>query len=329
MLQTLEHQRKELSIVVLGQHHLPPHLRKHAVSFRQLVIICKTHLPDGRFRVFHARRNDEIIQALILKHLFSAKIKILFTSTAQRYHSRFTRFLISKTDSLISTCQAAASYLEQKPEEIIPHGIDTETYTHSNERSDGASIEIGIFGRVRKQKGSDIFVKAAIDALKKHENVNATIVGAIAPDQQDFVKQLQKEIDQAGLSKRIKFTGELPFDNIPTLFRKMDLVLALSLNEGFGLTVLEAMSSGCAVLTSDAGAWPDIVASGVHGDIVKAGDLKATKEALTQLLSDRARLKKMGEAGRSHVLQHYKIEQESRALCSIYKRLQASTNTTQ
>ncbi|MFT6793932.1 MAG: mannosyltransferase [Rubritalea sp.] len=66
------------------------------LTFRQFTKLCKSTHPDGEPRIFHARRNDEMIQSLIAKKLFGAKIKIVFTSTAQRHHSRFTRWLMSK-----------------------------------------------------------------------------------------------------------------------------------------------------------------------------------------------------------------------------------------
>lgn len=323
MLQTLEHQHTKMSIAVLGKHHLPAHLSANAVSFFELARICRKPLSSGKYRVFHARRNDEMIQALVLKHLFRTKIRILFTSTAQRYHSRFTRFLMSKVDMIISTCQAAAKYLRKPPSAIVAHGIDTQAYKPPSQERADSPIEIGMFGRVRPQKGTDIFVRAAIELFKAKDNIHATIVGAIAEDQKDFVLSLQQEIDDAGLSDRIRFTGELPFEDIAPLFQGMHLVAALSTNEGFGLTVLEAMSSGCAVLASDAGAWPDIIEPGKHGEIVPAGDAKAAAQALKILTEDVQKLKAIGKAGRSHIIEHYSIEQEADALCDIYLQLQS------
>ena len=69
-----------------------------------------------------------MIQALIAKKVFGAKIRIVFTSTAQRNHSWLTRYLIGQMDGIVTTCQAAASYLIQKPSIVVPHGVNTETY---------------------------------------------------------------------------------------------------------------------------------------------------------------------------------------------------------
>ena len=133
MLQVLQHQQAIVSLSVLGKHHLPEDT--HTVSFIECARDLKRPLSDGRWRVFHARRNNEMLQAVALKYLFGAKIKIVFTATAQRHPTWITRWLISKADGLITTSNAAAAYLPRPPDIIIPHGIDSELYTPPPARS--------------------------------------------------------------------------------------------------------------------------------------------------------------------------------------------------
>ena len=97
----------------------------------------------------------------------------------------------------------------------------------------------------------------------------------------------------------------------------MHLVTALSRNEGFGLTVLEAMASGAAVLASEAGAWKDIVRNDTDGLIVPCDDIQATETALLKLLADPDKLIEMGTHGRQHVEQHYTLEREAKELCQF------------
>ena len=76
MLQVLHQQQAMIPLAVLGDHFLPPHIK--SISFFTLLQHCRSPLSNGRVRVFHARRNNEMIQALILKRVFQAKIKIVF-----------------------------------------------------------------------------------------------------------------------------------------------------------------------------------------------------------------------------------------------------------
>jgi mannosyltransferase len=76
------------------------------------------------------------------------------------------------------------------------------------------------------------------------------------------------------------------------------LVTALSDNEGFVLTVLEAMSSGAAVLATEAGAWEEIIRPAVDSYIVPVNDQQAVTEKMELLLSDNKKLTQMGIEGR-------------------------------
>lgn len=321
MLQNYEHQAKHIGVRILGAHHLPD--KSINIRFYQLAWIAKTHLDNGYFRVFHARRNIEMVQALLLKYLFRAKIRILFTSTAQRHHSSFTQYLMKKMDMVISTCSAAASYLCPPPAYIVPHGIQLNIYKPVHEpliKDD--TINIAIFGRVRPQKGTHLFIHACLDALPKYPKAHAQIIGAITPDNEHFVKELKQEIENAGLSHRIQFLGEQKFEDIPILFQQSHIVAALSDKEGFGLTVLEAMASGAAVLATKAGAWPEIVRQGKDGFIVEVNNQGSITQQLETMLDKPEMIKTMSSNARQRVEQKYNIELEASRLCEIYRELQ-------
>ena len=327
MLQVLPHQQEKVGIAVLGSHHMPTDVP--ILSFLQFIRLCKKPLSDGRYRVFHARRNDEMIQALVAKKLFGAKIKIAFTSTAQRHHSGFSRWLMRQMDAIISTCNAAASYLiERKPDIIIPHGVDTTTYRPAASRQSAwektglpGSYGIGTFGRVRHSKGIDILVQACIPLLAKFPGATVIICGECIARDQPFLHKLQEQIKSVNLSERFIFLGKQPFTTLPALFQSMSIVTALSREEGFGLTPLEAMASGTAVLTSEAGAWQDIIRNGVDGYCVPTNDVEAVSSKLNAMLSDLDATHKMGMAGRQHMVDQYTVEHEAEALVYFLKNL--------
>ena len=332
MLQVLPHQQNLMSLRVMGKHHLPdPSL---AISFWQTARLCRKPMKNGKYRVFHARRVDEMIQALLLKSIFRAKIRIIFSSAAQRYRSGFTSWLTRRMDAVLAMSKASARYLSRPADAIIYHGVDTNIYQPAEnkkvawnalkmlpEKSRGDNYGIAILGRVRKQKGVHLFVDACIEVLKDYPDYTAAIVGPITANNEDFVAQLKNRISQADMEDRIVFTGEQDFSDIPGIFSALSVVVALSDNEGFGLTVLEAMSSGAAVLASEAGAWREVVREGVDGYVVPVNDLPAVKNKLGSMLRDENTIAKMGAAGRERVLEHYTVKREARALCDFYKEL--------
>jgi mannosyltransferase len=332
MLQVMAYQKDMISLRVMGKNNLTePSL---AISFLQVVRLCHKPMANGKFRIFHARRVDEMIQGVLLKYVFRAKIKLVFSSAAQRKRARFTRWLTRRMDAVIAMCKASATYLENPADAIIYHGVNIKSYTpslnkkqawqaldlpvlgkHSNQRG------IAILGRVRKQKGVHLFVQSCVDLLNEHPDYTAIIVGGVMPKHKKFTEQLRQNIAHANLSDRIVFVGEQDFSDIPRIFSSLSLVVALSENEGFGLTVLEAMSSGVAVLASEAGAWPEIIRSGVDGYVVPVNDLSAIKQKMSLLLSDEAKLDEMGRAGRQRVEAHYSVEREAHKITTFLRTL--------
>jgi mannosyltransferase len=332
MLQVVSYQKHMIPLRVMGKNNLTD--SNLAISFWQVVKMCQSPLSNGKFRIFHARRVDEMIQGVLLKYLFRAKIKLVFSSAAQRKRARFTCWLTRRMDAVIAMCRASANYLDNPPSTIIYHGVNTDVYASSEDKQQTwqaldllrstqpkGKHGIAILGRVRKQKGVHLFVQSCIALLNDYPDYTAVIVGGVASKHEKFTQALRDNIAQAGLSDRIIFVGEQDFADIPKIFSSLSLVVALSENEGFGLTILEAMSSGAAVLASEAGAWPEVIRQGVDGYVVPVNDLAAVKDKMALLLSDEAKLAQMGKSGRERVEQHYSVKREATELTNFLKTL--------
>jgi mannosyltransferase len=84
-------------------------------------------------RIWHARRNDEMVVGVLLK-LLGWPFKLVFTSAGQRRHSWITRFLIARMDAVIATSDASASYL-QRAATVVLHGVDADVYRPPADRA--------------------------------------------------------------------------------------------------------------------------------------------------------------------------------------------------
>lgn len=325
MLQVLAELKGKADVSVLGAHFLPDDVQ--AVGFFECARRFRRRANLESWPIFHARRNNEMLQALILKRLFRCQFKIVFTSTAQRTKTWITRWLMSQMDGLISTCQAAADYMESPPDVIIPHGIDASLYRPVEIKNDvGVAIPfkyaIGIFGRVRSQKGVDTLIAAAIDILPLFPDWGVLVVGEITSDNESFVSDLREKLSTAGLMEKVHFTDKVEFKQVPAYFRAVSIVTALSVNEGFGLTVLEGLASQKPVVATKAGAWPDIAKqSGGSVQLIDVGDVAALSEILSRLMSDPEERRLLGENGRTSVLKHYTIEREAAQLLTYYQNI--------
>jgi mannosyltransferase len=230
-------------------------------------------------------------------------------------------------DAIIATSDLSASYLKREAA-VIPHGLDTDRYAPPADRAAAFAeaalpgrYAIGCFGRVRAQKGTDVFVDAMCRLLPRYPDFSAVIVGAITIDQTAFANELKKRIEAAGLSSRIVMTGELPIEELPRWYRRLSIYAFTSRNEGFGLTLLEAMSSGVAVVAARAGAAELVVEDDVTGVLTPPGDVDALVAALEPLLRDPASAAAMGSRARARVVEKFSLDAEATKIAEVYRAL--------
>lgn len=323
VLQVLPEMEKDAEIRVLGKS-----LPGTSYPTWSLFQVFRETGRKGPTWIFHARRNNEMILGLILKQLFRRKLKLVFTSVAQRHHTWLTRFLYKRMDLLLSTSDRSASFLEITPRAIIPHGTDIERY-RPVEDLEAAWAEtglpgrfgLGIFGRVRPQKGHREWVEALCQVLPNHPEYTVVIIGETTPKYLPFQEELQKKISDRGLENQFCWLGQRPFSELPYWFRRMSLVAAVPHNEGFGLTCLEAMASGVPVLATRTGGFEMVIRPETDGFLVPCQDAGAIENVLEKALPDPWRLRQMGQAARERMEKFFTARREAESLLAQYRWL--------
>lgn len=283
--------------------------------------------PAGRpYRIWHARRNVEMIGGMFLRDILRMPIKIVFTSASQRHHKSFTKFLIGRMDAVIATSAKTGAYLEV-PHSVILHGIDTARFRPADDRA-AAKREVGLnpdllyagcFGRIRRQKGTDQFLEAMFEVLKRHSNWGAVIAGRATAEHLGFQKQLEAKATESGVGNRIFFVGE--HTDIDRWYRALDLFVAPQRWEGFGLTPLEAMATGLPVVAADVGAFRELVSNGQSGVIVPPDDLSLMTEAIDAYASDAQLREAHGRVGLAIAQRDFPLEREARQIVGVYETL--------
>jgi mannosyltransferase len=230
-------------------------------------------------------------------------------------------------DAVSATSDFSASYLKREAT-VVMHGVDTNVYAPPADRAAAFAqsglpgrYAIGCFGRVRAQKGTDVFVAAMCRLLPRYPDFTAVIVGAIVPEQQGFADGLKRQIAAAGLQSRIVMTGELEIQEVQRWYQRLTIYAFTSRNEGFGLTLIEAMSSGAALVAARAGAAEFVVEDGVTGVLTPPGDADALVAALEPLMRDPASAAAMGERARARVLEKFSLDAEAKAIAAVYRTL--------
>jgi mannosyltransferase len=300
-----------------------PHVR-----FRDLWQLWQNG-PGGGRRVWHARRNIEMLPGVLMRDVLRMRLKLVFTSASQRKHSGWTKFLVSKMDAVIATSGKTASYLDV-PSTVIMHGIAPERFSPATDKSgakqalklDAVQRYIGCFGRVRHQKGTDLFVDTMIAILPERPEWSAIVAGRATAKHIEFENSLKERVKLAGLQDRILFVGE--HTNINEWYRALDLFVAPQRWEGFGLTPLEAMASGVPVIATDVGAFPELVAEPQTGEIISRDDLDAMIRAVADWMEDETKRNYASSLACAHVGQNFTIDGEAEKIGKVYASVTAS-----
>ena len=324
VLALLPVQSRRIRIAALGPN-LPRHWQR--ITWRGLFRHGWQLPPGRRFRIWHARRNIEMLTGLVLRSVLRMPLKLVFTSAAQRRRSAWSRFLLARMDAVIAASPEAESYLEV-PSTVVLHGVDTARYRPAEDRNAQwaatglpGKFGIGVFGRVRAQKGTDRFVDVMLCLLPRYPDFTAVIVGGITLDQRGFADDLRAKVSSARLADRILFLDELPADEVPAWLRRVTIVVGPQVWEGFGLVPLEAMASGAAVVATRVGAARHLIVEGETGYLVDADDVAGLEARIESLMRDPAAAAAMGRRGRAHIEQRFSIEREAAGIQEIYERL--------
>ena len=309
---------------------LGPHRPDGVAGLGLFDLLCLRFRPPARsVRIWHARRNVEMIVGVILRAL-GFHLGLVFTSAAQRHHTWITRFLIARQDAVIATTEAAAAYLKRSAT-IIHHGVDTELYCLPADRHKAfaatglpGQYAIGVFGRVRPQKGTDVFVAAMCRLLPRYPDFTAVVIGRITVEHRAFADGLQAEIAAAALTDRVRFLGELPIEEVPRWYQRVSIYVFASREEGFGLTLLEAMASGAALVAARSGAAATVVRDGDTGVLVPPGDVDALVAALEPLMREPARAAEMGLRARARAVETFSLAHEASEIAAVYRQIWAA-----
>lgn len=178
------------------------------------------------------------------------------------------------------------------------------------------SLVIGSVANIAPKKGYDVLIRAIAKARQEINDLACLIVGA---DERGLQAELQQLGEFLGLNGRLCFAG---FQKVALPYLDaMDLFVLSSIEEGFGLVLLEAMASGKPVIASAVSGPCDIVLDGRTGLLVPPRDVDALAKALIELLNDPERRVQMGRAGQERVKTVFSLDSQMANLIAVYDQL--------
>lgn len=242
-----------------------------------------------------------------------------FFLTVERILSHFTTQFIAISPEVAADLDRLA--IGRGKTSIVRLGLDLETFTRSESgrlRHDlgipnGAPL-VGIVGRLVPIKALDLFLEAASLIVKTNRNVHFAIVG-----DGELWDQLHEDVAAHGLSDMVHFAGWRR--DLPEVYTDLDVVVCCSRNEGTPVSLIEACAAGRAVVGTQVGGIPDIIAAGVTGLVVPSGDSNSLAAAVIALIADPVKRQSMGLAGRQMVMERYSSNRMVGELKAVYSRL--------
>lgn len=153
---------------------------------------------------------------------------------------------------------------------------------------------VGMVCRLVDQKGVRYGLEAFTQVAESFPKAHLLIAG-----EGPLRPELEAKVNAAGLSNRVHFLGWR--SDAVALMAGLDILLAPSLWEGFGLVMLEAMAQQTPVIASRVSAIPEVVVDRETGLLVEPKDVDGLKKALTELLKDAALRQHMGLMGRDRM----------------------------
>jgi glycosyltransferase involved in cell wall biosynthesis len=243
-------------------------------------------------------------------------------------HAGLLRANLAAADRVCSTSHAMAEQTRSVSPDlarisITPFGIDPEAFSPRPERQNPEHVTVGTVKTLKDKYGIDILIRAFAQARSTltrsepelAERLRLLIVGG-GPKRESLVR-LAGEL---GVDHVTEFTGEVSHAEVPAELARLDLYVAVSRldSESFGVAVLEASACGLPVLVSDVGGLPEVVLNGITGVVVERENVDETAAAIGSMLRDPAQLRRMGQAGRAHVLRSFQWSDSVTIMESVY-----------
>ena len=185
----------------------------------------------------------------------------------------------------------------------------------------GDEVLFGVFGRLQRWKGQDIFVEAAAEVAKRLQQSRFVIVGgSVFGLEPEFDAGLRARIGHLGLGPRFVLTGFRT--DIPELMAACDVLCHTSrVAEPFGMVIVEGMAQGRPVIATEGGGPSEIIEDGVEGRLVPPGSPEHLARAMGELGRDPSLRRRMGDAGRAKARDAFSSSLMSERLLSYLEEL--------
>lgn len=196
----------------------------------------------------------------------------------------------------------------------IPLGVDTDRFHGGREREPGRLVCVA--SADQPLKGVPVLLRALARIREEHPGVRLTLVSKLKRK-----GEAARLLDSLGLRDAVDLVSGVDDDELADLVGTAEIAVVPSMYEGFSLPAVEAMSSGCALVATDAGALPEVVGTDDSAArLVPPGDVDALVREIGGLLADRKECTRLSQGGRARVMERYSWAAVARRTVEVYRK---------
>ena len=229
--------------------------------------------------------------------------------------------ILSKADEILATSPTIEKHIKlviNRNVVITPFGVDTEVFKPTIVKSlfNENDIVIGTIKSLEKVYCIDILIEAFAKIKNVYKNSKLLIVGE---------GTLRKELEIIAKTnncteKEIYFAGKIDHTEIPFYHNMIDIFVNISEYESFGVSVLEAMACGKAVIVTDTGGLGEIVEDDSVGLKIPIRNVDALYSKLKFLINNKTICENMGNRARKLIEEKYEWEKSVETMISVYNK---------
>jgi len=237
------------------------------------------------------------------------------------FHKIIIRFILSHCDYICATSRALEKEVRKYTKNKIiltPFGVDCKKFKPMLHRNWDDSFCIGTVKALEDCYGIDILINAYRVLINRHIGKNFKLVIIGDGSLREILEMMVKNL---GLADKVKFVGKVEHSLVPSYLSQMDVFVALSRRESFGVAVLEASACSIPVVISNVDGLPEVVKDRHTGIIVPPNDSDAAATAIEKIMLDRELRLKMGAAGREFVLKWYDWDNSVTKMIKLYNQI--------
>jgi len=166
----------------------------------------------------------------------------------------------------------------------IPNAIDLKQFNPSvNPISlDCSGYKLLCSGRISPEKGQEYLIKAMRIVLSSMD-AHLFLLGS---SNQNEIQKINKLVEKYKLERYVHFMSPMPYENVPSYYKAMDLIVQPSTSESFGIAILENMALGNVVVASNVGGIPELIDNGKNGLLTPPANPELLAQTIIKALTD-------------------------------------------